>query len=117
MSDIRHPYCPSCQKHFVMTEESIDGYERSGKTFYCPQGHSLVMRQNDIVSQLRTSERFLRRSEEQVKLLYKQLQSVKGVISRQRNRMMRGCCPYCNKNVVEIAEKTMLRHISERHGE
>lgn len=116
MEDIRNPYCPNCQKHFVMTEASYDGYERSGKTFYCPQGHSLVIRQNDIVTQLRTSERFLQRSEEQVKWLYKQIQSVKGVIKRQRNRLVRGCCPYCNKNMIQITEHTMLKHIRERHS-
>lgn len=116
MDDIRNPYCPNCQKHFVMTEASSDGYERSGETFYCPQGHSLVIRQNDIVSQLRTSERHLLRSEEQVKLLYKKVESFKGVIKRQRNRLTRGCCPYCNKNVLQITESHMLKHIRERHS-
>lgn len=117
MSDIRYPYCIKCQESFPMREHSFDALERSGNTFYCPQGHLLAVRQNDIVSQLRSSQRFLQRSEDQVHRLQKRIECVKGVITRQRNRLLRRCCPYCAKSVTDIKESTMLIHIRTRHGE
>lgn len=116
MNEIRYPWCPKCNENFPMRDETMDGYERSGSTFYCPKGHGLVIRQDDVVSQLRTSERFLRRSEDQVHKLEKKIEGVKGVITRQRNRLVRGCCPYCAKNVSTIDERSMLRHIHDSHS-
>ena len=116
MNGIRNPYCPNCHHHFVMSEDTFDGYERSGKKFYCPQGHVLTVRQNDVVSSLRASNRFLLRSEERVEMLLQRIKSIKGVITRQRNRLIRGCCPYCNKDIMAISKSPMLQHIHERHS-
>lgn len=81
MNSMRYPRCGSCGYGFPMAEATYDGYERSGKTFYCPQGHPLVIRQNDIVTQLRASERLLRRSEDQVHKFMKEAQCARGVIT------------------------------------
>ena len=116
MNEIRYSYCTQCQESFPMRETVLDSYERSGNAFYCPQGHPLVVRQNDIVTQLRSSERFLQRSRDQVRVLEKQVECAKGVITRQRNRLIRGVCPYCNKDSDQIDERSMLLHICQRHS-
>lgn len=115
MNGMKYPYCALCRHNFPMDEMTYDGYERSGKTFYCPEGHSLAVRQDSVVSELRASERCLRLSRDTVSRLYKRVECVRGVITRQRNRLVRGVCPYCAKNVAEIDEGSMLRHIKARH--
>lgn len=116
LQEMRYPWCLNCRDNFPMREGRFDAFERSGKTFYCPCGHGLVVTQDSIVSQLRSSEGFLRRSELEVSRLHKQLECTKGVITRQRNRLIHGKCPYCGKNVIEIAERSMLQHIRGNHG-
>jgi hypothetical protein len=112
----RYPWCCKCNNSFPIRSSEFDALERSGETFYCHSGHAIVVTQDSIVSQLRTSERRLWRSEAERDGLHKQLECTRGVITRQRNRLVHGKCPYCGKNVAEIEERSMLRHIRENHG-
>lgn len=115
IDELRYPYCEACKGSFPMRDSTFDALERSGSTFYCPDGHRLVMRQSDIVTLLRSSERFLQRSRDHVDTLEKSLNSVRGVITRQRNRLLRGVCPYCAKNLKGTDVLAMSQHIRERH--
>lgn len=117
MSGMRYCYCSHCTYGFPMSESVYDGYERSGETFYCPQGHRLAITQDSVVGRLRASERSLEQTRDTVSVLCKRIESAKGVITRQRNRLIRGVCPYCNKSRLEIDEHNLLYHIKMRHGQ
>lgn len=111
MSNLSYPWCPDCMVSFPMVKSIFDGYERSGSTFYCSKGHALTITQDNIVSQLRASDRRLERSDTEVSILWKQVKGFRGVLKRQRNRLLRGCCPYCSKSV-----KDVFGHVKNKHG-
>lgn len=111
MNGIRYPWCSRCSSNFPMRDSLFDALERSGGTFYCPRGHSLSVSQTSIVSQLRSAEQSLSYVRDRLDRVDKQLSCSQGVIRRQRNRLIRGVCPYCGKS-----SSNMTKHIRERHG-
>lgn len=111
MNNMNYPYCFECHATFPMRQADFDGYESSGKRFYCPQGHPLVISQSSVALQLRSRERLLRQSEDHIEVLRKSISGMKSVVTRQKNRLMRGVCPYCGKT-----SGSLPGHIRERHG-
>lgn len=111
MSDIIYVWCHECKNNFPIREEINDDLEEYGSTFYCPKGHALAFSRKVIVSDLRRVKRALTYKNSLIDKLEKRGESFKGVITRYRNRLLRGACPYCNKTPSD-----MIKHINEKHG-
>lgn len=111
--DFRYPYCPKCGDSFPMRKGTYQGLEECGNTFYCSLGHALIITRKSIVLQLRTTERRVEYKLEQVSRLLKRAESYRGVQTRQRNRLLRGDCPYCG---IEPYLCDIIEHIKEKHG-
>ena len=81
-----------------------------GNTFYCPKGHALEICRSSIVSQISTEQRRSIQRLETIHRLQKRIESLRGVQTRIRNRLLRGACPYCN-----VIPHDMVGHIKARH--
>ena len=93
-----------------MRSDVYDGLEETGETFYCPKGHSLDIRRLSVVQRLRSSERSVVYHREMRQQLVRRLDATRGVQTRFRNRLLKKCCPYCNKAVANL-----FQHVIERH--
>ena len=119
MSDFRYPYCRTCLGNFPMREEMYNDLEECGNTFYCPQGHPLVIHRSTIVSELRSLKRRVSYRDDTISRLVKHSDALRGVQTRQRNRLLKGACPYCNK-YDRVTYKTpsydLIAHIQQHHS-
>lgn len=110
MSDYTHPWCPKCSDNFPMRKNTYDDLEECGNIFYCPNGHALEISRISVVSRLRAAQNRSTHKSSQISRLLKRVESFRGVQTRQRNRLLRGACPYCGKAI-----RNMIEHIRERH--
>lgn len=108
--ELRYPWCVKCRDSFPMRSDIYDSLEETGETFYCPKGHALVLHRLDVVLRLRSIERSLVYVAEKRDELIHKLHATRGVQTRFKNRLLRKCCPYCNKAV-----NNLFQHVIERH--
>ncbi len=112
MVDLCFPYCRDCCSSFPMREEYYHELERSGCTFYCPRGHGLCITQKSVASRLQNAERSVARQEKTVARLVRSTDSLRGVQTRHRNRLLQGHCPYCGTSRF----KDLIKHINRYHN-
>ena len=109
--DLTSLWCRGCKEHFYIKQSMYDRFEESGETFCCPLGHRIVLSREYIVRQLRNAGASIRSRNINIVRLTKLVESLKGVQTRQRNRLLRGVCPYCGKT-----STNMIKHVQRRHG-
>jgi hypothetical protein len=112
MNDFSFPYCVTCRNSFPMREEAYHELERNGLTFYCPCGHALCITQNSVASRLQNAQRTIVRNNSTVTRLVRSTESLRGVQTRHRNRLLRGHCPYCGTSRF----KDLITHIKRHHN-
>jgi len=112
MIDLCFPYCRDCCRNFPMREEDYHKLERNGNTFYCPHGHGLCITQESVASRLQNAERTIVRNNNTVAQLVRSTESLRGVQTRHRNRLLRGHCPYCGDSCF----KDLIIHIKRHHN-
>ncbi len=110
MNDYCFPYCRTCCENFPMRENYYYDLERSGNTFYCPCGHPLVITQKSVANRLQSAQRSVARQEKTVARLVRSTESLRGVQTRHRNRLIRGHCPYCGTSRFQDLCKHIKRH-------
>ncbi len=111
MSDeMDYPWCHTCCDSFPMRKFTYSRYEETGRTFYCPRGHLLVITQKSVVIQMRTSRSMVLGLKRREAWLERCNDSLRGVQTRFRNRLLNGCCPYCRKR-----PQDMVAHIQSQH--
>ncbi len=111
MVDLCFPYCRDCRDNFPMKEEAYHELERNGNTFYCPCGHGLCITQKSVASRLQSAQRSVSRQERTVARLVKSTESLRGVQTRHRNRLLLGHCPYCGDSPLDL-----IKHIKRHHN-
>ena len=109
--ELKYPWCAQCRDSFPMRSDVYDGLEETGEAFYCPKGHALDIRRLSVVQRLRSSERSVVYHREMRQQLVRRLDATRGVQTRFRNRLLKQCCPYCNKAVGNL-----FQHVTERHS-
>lgn len=113
MSDFAYPWCSECQENFPMHQSSYDDLEECGNTFYCPSGHALEISRSSIVSRLRSADRLASSRWETIERMEKSAVACRGLKTRQRNRLLRGDCPYCGKTFNDIIDHIQKQHHSK----
>lgn len=111
MNDFSYPWCNTCKNSFPMRTDTYHDLEKCGNTFYCPQGHRLFVSQARIVDQRDSIQRSADYRSETINAMWKREEGLRGVKTRQRNRLLRGACPYCGKT-----PKDLVKHIKDKHG-
>jgi hypothetical protein len=110
MSDITYSWCERCRNNFPLRTSKYDALELSGETFYCDVGHPLFITRKSVVSRMRGAGRSSDRKSRTIDRLMKSLESQRGVATRCRNRLVRGCCPYCGILMDNICRHVKLYH-------
>ncbi len=111
MNGLVYQWCSSCKESFPMRRELHHSLEKCGNTFFCPKGHTLYFSQSLIVSQRDSWQKTADRRLTTINRMARSEESLRGVRTRQRNRLLRGACPYCSKT-----PKDLVRHINDKHG-
>ena len=112
MCELRYPWCPTCKNNFPMREDMYEDLEDSGHIFYCNKGHSITIPRTSITSQMRNAVRRSEYKSQYIGKLEKHIQSLRGVLARYRNRLLKGVCPYCGESAFI---KDLVGHINDHH--
>jgi len=108
--------CPRCGVLFAVTEELDDRWRSNGKSFYCPNGHSMSYTDNtekrlreakDALARERARNDQLRAEREAAE---RKASAAKGQVTKIRNRVARGVCPCCNRTFADLAAHMATKH-------
>lgn len=110
IQELRYLWCCRCRDNLPMRSDVYNNLEETGEVFYCPKGHVLDISRLNVVQRLRSSERSLVDALGEKDTLWRQLSASRGVQTRFKNRLLRKCCPYCNKAV-----SNLFQHVVEKH--
>jgi hypothetical protein len=107
--------CISCGTVIAMVDEMFDRRQKTGETFYCPNGHS----QHFIVGETK-ADRFKRLMEneraradmwrDQAEAAERSKRAVRGHLTRIRRRIANGVCPCCTRTFQNVE-----RHMENQH--
>jgi len=102
---------------FAMPTELRAKMLETGKTFYCPNGHSQYYAKS-TEAKLREAQERLREQiayssslSHQLDGALKQVSIKKGVITRMRHRVQNGVCTECHRHF-----ENLERHMKTKHG-
>lgn len=111
--------CFNCGVLFAVPDQVNDEWVRTGKSFYCPNGH----RQHYIESTVKKLEKERqareaaeRQARARLELLRAEERShaaTRGVVTKQKKKLARvanGVCPCCNRSFQNLA-----RHMESEH--
>ncbi len=108
--------CPNCGILFAITQELEERRRGDGKSFYCPNGHSMSYhgstseklkkerdRSANLVARL-DQERARRDAAERSRA------AVKGQLTKVKKRVANGVCPCCNRSFSDLADHMATKH-------
>ncbi len=112
--------CPECGVEFALRTAFEDMLRRSGKGFYCPNGHSLkfgaseadrLRRERDLLKQQ------MARLEEEKQIAWNtanaqvaRAKAAEQEAKRLRARVGHGVCPCCNRTFRDLADHMKTKH-------
>ena len=106
--------CASCGLLFAAPERWVYERRQDHKDFWCPNGHSLSFKGDTEVERL---ERQLRDVQDVAAArlaerdqAHASLRATRGVVTRYRNRLATGECPWCGRHLAHLE-----RHIARVH--
>jgi hypothetical protein len=114
--------CANCAVQFAVPARLLAERRKDGQTFYCPNGHKLHFAETELDRVKKENERLAA----QRTAAYDQAaaaradrdradrsnRALRGVVTRERNRVGRGVCPCCNRTFPNLA-----RHMAGQHPE
>lgn len=121
-TDLEVTDCPSCGVDFALPARLLRERREKGGSFWCPNGHSLSFtdteleklrkRTKSLDAQLTSTrdQRDAARADRDA--VDRSRTALRGVITRERNRVGRGVCPCCNRTFAELG-----RHMQSQHPE
>lgn len=87
--------------------------DRRVDSLYCPLGHGMVpKRGHSKADLLRAAEARERHLEDQLDAAERSKRALRGHLTRLRNRLINGVCPWCNRNFAQVR-----RHVASQHPE
>lgn len=108
--------CCKCGTVFAMEQSLNKDRHKTGDSFYCPNGHSMIYR-DTAAEKIKKMEKALEaersnaqwwRKEAEAKA--RSLAATKGVLTRTKNRIHNGVCPCCNRSF-----ENLERHMKNQH--
>ena len=112
--------CPACSIVFAVPDRLDKERREDGKTFYCPNGHS--MSYSGEIHQLRESLRkaeadrtwYEKRTQQAIEdeaAARRSLSAVRGQVTKLKRRAVAGTCPFgCRRHFVNLE-----RHVATKH--
>lgn len=112
--------CANCGIVFAIPEELRDRRVNDGRSFYCPNGHSLGWNETEADRQRKRAERLERdlklsrdyadHVQDSLTAERKNHAATKGKLTKTKNRVAKGVCPCCNRSFVQLE-----RHMASQH--
>ena len=119
--------CASCGISFAAPTHFLNKCQEHGRTFYCPNGHSLSYGPSPVEKLQAELEKAKREVANQKQVIsdwaadynrlydekagvQKQLAATRGVLTRTRNRIQNGVCPCCRRSFTNLH-----RHMARQH--
>lgn len=108
--------CYKCGALFALPADVDEELHRSGRTFYCPNGHGQVYTQSTVKQLQREREAHARTVArlDQVKAdrdaIERSRRATKGALTRVKNRVANGVCPCCNRSFGDLAAHMATEH-------
>lgn len=99
-----------CDITFAMTEKFYDETKRTGRTWYCPNGHPWVWTGPTTETQLRDAKAKTVALEDQLRAAIRDAERTRAALVRDRHRVANGLCPCCNRYFENVH-----RHIRGQH--
>lgn len=102
-----------CGVHFAVPQALMTEYERRGtKNLYCPLGHSMVPGGESLSDQLASAHVRERSLRDQLEAAERTRRALRGHLTRLRNRVAAGVCPWCQRSFSQVQ-----RHVASQHPE
>lgn len=108
--------CCACGTTFGMTADLQRNLRKTGREFFCPNGHPQVYTNTDakkiegLERQLKSAREdtawWKREAEEKAR----SLSATKGALTKTKKRLAGGACPCCNRQFTNLA-----RHMKTKH--
>lgn len=118
--ELRIYNCPACGVPYGISTDLDDACRSTGKSYYCPNGHSLsygaseaekLRRERDVLKQqiarVEDESRIARAQAEEQR---RQRISAEKKLKTTQTRIGAGVCPCCNRSVSQLA-----RHMHSKH--
>ena len=111
-------YCCKCGINFGLPETLKDDLVISGKSFYCPNGHSQYFtKKESLEKKLRLREDDLKREKAYSNNLYNEKEDFRRKAAAQKgqktkilNRIKNGVCPHCNRYFKNLHDHMVSKH-------
>jgi hypothetical protein len=112
--------CANCITHFAMDEALNRRCLKTGRKFYCPNGHANCYQDNEL-SQLREEREKLKQeaesarkqklwAENQYQIEKQRHSATKGQLTKTRKRIANGVCPCCHRTFKQLASHMANKH-------
>ncbi len=112
--------CPECGVTYGAPERFFESRRSDGKTFYCPNGHSLSWHETDadrLRKQLKAAQDNARYYQDRMSEARQERDAekrskaaIKGQLTKTKKRVSNGVCPCCNRHFVNLE-----RHMHGQH--
>jgi hypothetical protein len=114
--------CPSCGVVYATTSDFTRRRRSDGKTFYCPNGHTVVYNDHELGRLRKEVDRLkeartcligqLDQSRAEAEHQHRRAAAARGQLTKMRNRVARGCCPdgTCKRSFTNLAEHVRTEH-------
>jgi hypothetical protein len=107
--------CINCGVQFAAPDYFVTARQNDGKSFYCPNGHSLCWHETEadkLRKRLERSEARERHALDQLQATERSRAALRGVVTKTKKRVGNGVCPCCNRTFQNLA-----RHMAGKHPE
>lgn len=100
--------CGECGIEFTVPDHFFNERKKTGKGWFCPNGHSRVFKESEVEVMRRERDRAVQEKAR----LEEELKSKDQEMSRLKNRAVAGVCQCCNRTFTN-----MSRHMKTKHPE
>jgi len=106
--------CGECGILFAMPRFYLQARRGDHKNWHCPNGHERYYPDQSEEEKLKTENEKLRTrldwKKNEIEGLTNQLRSTKGVVTKFKNRIKSGVCPYCNRSFSKLKAHMESKH-------
>lgn len=108
--------CYKCGVLFAVPDDVHDELHRTGRTFYCPNGHGQVYTDSTVAQLQKERDRnarlvsMLDQTRADRDAVERSRRAVKGQLTRVKRRVANGVCPCCNRTFPDLAAHMHTKH-------
>lgn len=107
-------HCCNCGVPFGIARDLWDEFDRDhNRYFYCPNGHSqhyAKSREQRLAQELERARDDLAYNRSRLATVERSRSALRGIVTRERNRLAKGLCPRCNREFPDVAKHMKMLH-------